>query len=82
MAICRKATVNDLRVDVSCTHLDPEYVLNNNGTHVWWAEEKKKKRLMPNSSLKVISRQEGYKTDDKGNFVKAIDNVQPVIIIW
>ena len=24
---------------------------------------------MPNSSLKVISRQEGYKTDDKGNFV-------------
>ena len=44
MAICRKATVNDLRVDVCCTHLDPEYVLNNNGTHVWWAEEKKKKK--------------------------------------
>ena len=42
MAICRKATVNDLRVDVCCTHLDPEYVLNNNGTHVWWAEEKKR----------------------------------------
>ena len=42
----------------------------------------KKKILMPNSSLKVISRQEGYKTDDKGNFVKAIDNVQPVIITW
>lgn len=41
-----------------------------------------KKRLMPNSSLKVISRQEGYKTDDKGNFVKAIDNVQPLIITW
>lgn len=43
MAICRKATINDLRVDVCCTHLDPEYVLNNNGTHVWWAEGKKKK---------------------------------------
>ena len=41
MAICRKAIVNHLRVDMCCTHLGPEYVLNHNGTYMWWAEEKK-----------------------------------------
>ena len=35
---------------------------------------------MRNSSLKVISRQEGYKTDDNSNLVKATDNFQPVVI--
>lgn len=40
----------------------------------------REKNLMENSSLKVISRQEVYKTDHKGEFVEAVDDFQPVKI--
>ena len=39
MIIGGKAAVNHPTADMCYTRLDPEYMLNNNGTYVWWAEE-------------------------------------------